>query len=320
MKKLLTCLTLLMCLVLVAFEEPKSDAVTLRWKLETGQLLRYRSELIQTQKTGDTLVTTRVGVVLRQVVRGISKDGVVSMDLTHDAIRMSVDGPAPVNYDSTRKGGDAKFNDLESTKVLAPLLDVRASMTMDPTGKIIELKGMSEAMEKVESSLETDSQRRIAEGIKHLFQDDALRQILEYNVFPAKSIAVDSTWSRKVEIEGSFGTMTVEYDYALTRVEKRGGIRVADIALKAKTTVEKDKKTAPVGVSIHTTAAELAGSMSFAIDSGRMTRLVADSSLTMRVTMPGPPAKDLETEIEFESEATMHQVIALLGEGDPAFE
>jgi hypothetical protein len=313
-KKLFACLIVLVCLVLTAFEEPKSAATALRWKLAKGQVLRYRSEMKQEQKTGDTVLTTRIDTVYRYEVRSVSSDGRITIDVTHEAIRVWMDGPTPVDFDSTRKGEAAKLNDPEFSVIFAPLIDVHASLEMDPSGKISGFKGMTEAVAKVVSSLKTDKQRELAEGVRSQFEDDSLRQTLEYNVFPTKTLAVDSHWARKVEFAATFGNVTVDYDYTLKGVEARKDGRVADIGVQAKTKIEKDPKAEPVGVGLRTTGSELTGSMSFAVDTGRMTHLEVDSSISLRVILPGPP------EMEIESESSMHQVVALLAADAPAFE
>lgn len=214
------------------------DGIALRWRGKVGDVLRMRMTMTQTMKGSmmPQAVESESAFVFRQEVEEVSPDGVGSLELEYEAVRMQVGGPAAMDYDSTRAGEEARKNDPKLAALFHPLLDATVHMKIEPSGRVTEIRGLEEALNEAFEGLETPG---MGEAFKQLFSENSLRRMVEVNVFPEKELAAGGTWQREIELEAPMlGTMVMAFENELVGTEERHGTDCARIAVTGEIKLE----------------------------------------------------------------------------------
>src|SRR5688572_33480639 len=91
------------------------DPILLRMRFSTGETLRQRITQVQSMDMGGMGSTeTKTAFVLRQVAEKVAEDGTGTLAVGYEAIRMNVQGPVSMSYDSTLEGEAAQANSAEA--------------------------------------------------------------------------------------------------------------------------------------------------------------------------------------------------------------
>ncbi len=299
----------------------EDDPVLLRWNLKAGEVLRYRLTMAQELTTSlppDAGIENELAMVLRQEVREVAADGTGSIDFGYEAVRMQVGGDEPRSYDSTRTGEDAKANDVLLGEMFAPLLEVKLTMKLEPTGRVSGFEGIDAVLEQMLSAQE--AKPATAEMLKGMFREEELRRMMEMNVFPEKALAKGDSWQREMDLElPMLGTLEIAIRNEFAGLEQRAGEPCARIALEAEIAFEATEAAAdsPMKLSLGESAGT--GSMLFGVAPGR----VLESDFDMRMEMDATlPALEEDAGLPKTMKMKVHMAIRarLLGEGEPAFE
>src|SRR5688572_1394197 len=163
------------------------DPVELRWRGKAGDALRYR--MTQKQTIGMSMMPqpteSETAFVFRQEVKELSSEGVGSLELEYEAVRLEVGGPQSMSYDSTRKGEETKKNDPDLAEMLEPILGARIRMKIDPSNHVVEIAGLAEAMDEAFDSLKASDG---GEAFKQLVNEENLRRMVEVTTFPEQAL------------------------------------------------------------------------------------------------------------------------------------
>lgn len=302
---------------------PAQDApVLLRWNLKVGEVLRYRMTVEQAMEMSvmpDAKMDQDMAMVLRQEVKQIGADGVATIDVSYEAVRMEVSGMASVSYDSTRTGEDTKKNDATLGEMFGPMLEVTLTMKLEPTGRISELKGVDAMLGKMLSSVGKQNPA-LEQMLKGGFGEEQLRKMFEANVFPEKPLAKGDSWTRDfVQEFPMLGTIKYVTENELAGVEERSGEPCARIAMEAKITLDPSGPSPEMPMKLSMDECKGTGTMYFAVRSGRLIENEFSATMDMDMSMPGAEeASGSPREMQMSLDLT--QRMRLLGKDEPAFE
>lgn len=318
MNTLLRAAALLAVLALGANSTAPQEPVRLRLQFEAGECLRYRMTQVQTMESEllGTIATTS-SMVFRQEVASVAEDGTASLGLRYEAVKMDMDGPAAMSFDSTRTGEEAKKNDARLAKVFGPMLEARLGMTIEPSGRVTEITGFKELLEAALSGVSEGGNAEVGEMLKELLSEDALRKMVEINVFPAEPLAPGASWKRSLDQKiPMFGNLKVELDNTFAGTEEHAGSRCARIDVAGKLTFEKSAEPSPIPVEVSIASPALAGTMYFALERGRFLEMRLETSMDMHFSAKVEGGGGFEMEMGM----TTGQTLRLLNKDEPAFE
>jgi len=291
------------------------EEVELRWRGKVGDVLRYR--MTQHQTTEFPMMPegmeSESAFVIRQEVKEVSPDGIGTLDVGYEALRVDIGGPMPKSYDSTREGEEAGENDAELAAMFEPILDARLHMKIDPSGHILEIDGLAEVMEEVFDQLENPA---VGETFTQMFGEDSLRRMMEVNIFPSEPVSAGDTWQRTAELEAPMlGTMKFVFESEFQGVEKHAGSECAKIGVSGEMEIERaEDMSNPMEVSLDDS--DIAGTMFFALDNGYL----IESSMEMGMEFSFSAGEGKEDGMEMQMSSTTKQRMLRIGEDDPFFE
>lgn len=315
-------------ILLLAAAANAPEGVELRWRFKAGDVLRYRMVMkqeMQMSGPAEFETTTDMAFAMREEVKEVSPAGVAKIDVKYEALRAEMAMPmGDLSYDSTRKGEDAKKNS-EELSALAGLLDMQFHMEMDPTGRVLSVSGLKEAVEKAFADQGDDPMsKQMLSGLRKAFDEDRVREMFEFNVFPEKKLAAGDTWNRAFEIPAPMiGKMKYALDFKFDGTEDRAGAPIAKLSYVAKLTIEKGAADeAPVSdqfdMDIAMDSSDGKGTVLFDMRAGR----VLENNLTMKMdlTMTLRPTGDGNGQsMEMAMEMAMDMTVRLLGADEPPF-
>lgn len=304
----------------------EDDPILLRWNLKSGEFLRYRVTMVQEMATSlppeagveqEMAVEQEVAMVLRQEVREVAADGTASIDFGYEAVRIRVGGEEPRSYDSTRTGEDAKENDDSLSEMLAPLLEVKLAMKLEPTGRIAEIEGIEAVLKQMLSAGESPAMEKM---LKEMLREDNLRRMMEVNVFPEEALAEGDSWQRVVAQDlPMLGRLEFAIVNELAGLEQRAGEPCARIAMEAKIALEAGEPTADSPMKLSMAESTGTGTMLFGVAAGRL--FENDFSVRMEIDAAFPALEDAaDLPKTMRMSLGMALRTRLLEEGEPAFE
>ncbi len=288
--------------------------VELRWHGKVGDVLRHR--IVMTQSMENSMMPqgleSETSFVFRQEVKEVSPEGLGSLDVGYEAVRLDIRGPMSMSYDSTRKGEAAKQNNADLAAMLEPMLAVGFQMKVEPSGHIAEITGLEGTLDKAFDQLRTPG---LGEMFKQLFSQDSLRRMIEVNTFPARPLSAGDTWTRAMEVQAPMlGTLKLAIENELQGVEKRGDRECAKIAISGAAEFEGGAEDSPVQVEASMDDSNISGTMFFALDSGYL----IESS--MRTSMDLLMSFGQDGGMQVKMSMVTQQRTVRIGEEDPLFE
>ena len=307
------------------------EDVRLAWKLKEGEVLRYRMVQDSHQTItgpGEFEVSSTVSQVIREKVKSVSPDGVASLECTWEAVKVHMTQPmvGEMDFDSTQAGSAQSAPG--PLKGFANLPGATFEMDMKPTGEVVTLHGISDAMKKVFSA-DDPSTRQIRDMMERSFNDDSMKHNLETAILPEKPVAVGGKWARDTEFElHKLGKMKAHFDFTFTGMEDQGGGSCAKVNAKYEMTMgpsKPDMSSSPGGehmdVDLTMDDAGGEGTIHFSPEKGRLVHsaLVTDMDMNMSIKPKGQDKGD-EGKMEMAIKATLKLTVSLLGADEPAFE
>lgn len=317
MNTVLRSASLLAVLALGATASSLEDRVALRWKLATGESLRYRitqDQTIESEMIGE--ITNNSAFVIRQDVSAVATDGTADLELRYEAIRLENGGPAAMSYDSTLTGEAAKRNDSRLAKIFEPMLGAKLGMKLEPTGRVAALSGVDAMLADAFDGLGTAQPGDPTAMLKEMFTEDSMRKLVELNVFPTDAIEAGHAWNRTVEQKlPMFGSLKISLDNTFTGVEEHAGSRCAKISVAGTMSLEPSADQAvPMELSIESPT--ISGVMYFALENGRLVEMLMDTTMDMHMSAGGESGKGFEMDMSISS--SQRQV--LIAKDAPFFE
>ncbi len=307
----------LIALITASAQDPSAKDFDLRWRGKAGDVLRLRLSMSQTFENSmvPQAVESETTFVFHQRVKSVSPEGIGTMELDYEAVRMRLTGPMSTSYDSTLEGDAAGQNDSEMAALFGPLLAASIELEIEPSGRIRELRGLEQALQDAFDNLENDQMR---EAFKQMFGEESLRRMVELQVFPDKPVAVGDTWQRDMDMKvPMLGTMRFDFDNEFRGVERHNGTDCARVDVGG--TIELDSSGAdfPVPMEASMADSDVSGTMFFDLENGFLVESEMTNALDLEMSFePGGESEEVGIRMSIETEQRMLRI----AEDAPFFE
>ena len=282
--------TLSVGLVVAAAASHSAQAETLlRWKFEKGQkthmVITQEMQMKMVMQENPVLMTTTSTMEFDWEVTALDEQGVATMSMTTDRIRMKMKGPQGVmmEYDSQ---SDKKPEGMAA--MMAPMfkgmLNKPYTTKMDSRGKILEMKlpqGLAESMNKLPGGAQLGS----------MFTEESMKGMAEIATFPEKPLKPDDTWTRTATIKNPVGgDMITETTFRYVGSEVRDGRELEKITMDVKMRVGEGGN-----VKMKITDQATKGTIYFDNAAGQFVSSESKSKMKMKISVLG---QDMVQEME----------------------
>jgi hypothetical protein len=286
---------------------PVQEGVELRWRGRPGDVLRVRLTMGQTVTNSMMAepIESESVMVMRQEVMDVSPEGVGSLDVTFEAVRMRTGGPMAMEYDSTREGGEG--NDPTLAAMFEPMLGADLHMKVEPSGRVVEVGGFEDLFDGLKAG-----SPELAEMVEKMFGGESLKRMLEVSVFPEEKLVAGDSWKREVALEAPMlGTMALVFENVFEGTEERGGAQCARIAVRGTIELRASDPASPLKTTLDDSS--LAGTIYLALESGFLVESSMDTTMDFTMSMSSEAEGITMTMVS-------KQRMARIGKDDPLFE
>jgi len=296
------------------------EGLELAWRGQVGDVLRQRMHLSQVTENSMLPVRfeTRSEMVLRQEVLAVSPEGVGTIELRYEAMRLESQGLTRARYDSTLTGAQAADNDARLTSLFGPMLQARLTIDVEPSGRVRRIVGLEQALHAVIArTVDAES----AQLLQQAFSEDSVRRMVELNVFPPR-LQRGARWERTLSVDlPGLGTMETLFESRLVGTRERQGESCARIRIGGAIRLLDGAPVPPPGTPraerVHLDEGQVAGEMDYALSSGFLleSALATHMVLTMQLADDRPPGMPEEIRVE----TTTEQALVRIGLDEPFF-
>jgi hypothetical protein len=281
--------TLLAGLAPVAVE---AQAVELRYQFPQGMDLRY--EMVQRSTTsfpglGEMVQTMRQGMRM-EVVEQVPPDGALVRN-TVESIRMELVSPmGSQSYDSA-EGAPTD----PAMRPLAAMVGMASEAVMSTDGRVLEAGDLSEILERMTEDMDPEAVALLeatmgAEAVENLFAQN-------FQSLPAGPVSPGESWDYAMSLPApGLGTLETRFVHTLERVESRGGIQVALVAITGSLGGLMPDPDSPMAGMMQFEGGDISGRMEFDLTNGRILESV--TTTLMRMGVMGQ-SMESETEVTF---------------------
>jgi len=204
----------------LAMKFTPDDAGT--YKVTTEMIKDYRFEQPTAGKLVEQQSVTKIETEFLRKVESVDKQGNALVTITLNAIKFTV-----VDKDDTKLDVDSKRKS-DKSKPLAKLVGQSYKIKITPAGgvKVVNAK-------KIRSMVKSGHDGQVA---KNFLSNDSIVKRHEVPALPdsGQNLAAGSTWSRiKASPQGLLTPKSYEKIYTLSKIENRGGKKVAVVEMNA---------------------------------------------------------------------------------------
>jgi len=284
--------------------DPDGEKVELRLKLKKGQKVRLRT--LNEQKIHQVIqgraqdMDQTIGMGMTMDVKDVDKEKNMEILVSYHWIKfVQRGGPAVIEFDSDNPPKDLH----PAVKMFAALKDKGFTMKVNPLGKVLNIKGAGEMLNKAleEAKLPPGPQTEaVKKNLKQQFSDEALKKSMGnlFAIYPEKAVGVGSKWKMKNEGSGAF-TMTLYNTYVMTSLEgKKAAVKVESVV----STGEKGN-TMDVGKMkmTYSMQGKQGGDISIDVETGLTEKATLKQNITGTMKMDMGPGKSMSWPITIKS-------------------
>lgn len=261
---------------------------------------------------------TKQVFTLSQEVKDVNDQGLATIELKHESIQGEVDNPmmGKTSFDSTKEE-DRKRVEIDPRLAIYALylkmIGKPITMKMDPQGKIIEVKGLTEMMQDI------IKESPAVEMFKDMFTDKYFKDMLQqcFVLLPEEPVAKGDSWENPFELPIlSFGTckgnVTSTYQgkqsilRSTTKDESVGQRECAKIDQTAIMTFSIAPNS-PLGMmpDMKLEVDKSTGTIYFDLEEGIIVKSKVKIEMTGTITMTMPEMQDEETDEPVKMELQM---------------
>ena len=290
-------------LVALLFSAPVSNAraQTLRWKLKTGEVLKYSTEQKQAmtvKQMGREHKQTRTHTIdYRWTVKDVSDNGDAEIILKIEHLTMKVSAPPlmPFEYDSNAPKADVPEPFEAELQLLKATIGAEFSFKMKPSGEIQDIKIPEPTLKRLREGLPKDAAAGTA------LSDQVLKDILMQSSpppFPQEPLEVGKTWASKPSKLTIPGLWTLVTDKVFTfQGPETKNPKLMSIGTECRVTLEPMEN-----VAARIRSQEGKGSLTFDAEGGHIVSSRLTQKAEMSMSMQG---QELEQMTESTSTMTL---------------
>jgi hypothetical protein len=264
----------------------ETRAETLRWKLNSGDVLHYTleaKESLNFKVSGKDKKSTRTNTLnLSWTVKTVSANGDAEITLRFDRIRMRIEQPPfmPLEFDSNPSKVELPEEFESQGRQIKALAGAEFTFTLRPTGEVDNLKIPPQTLKNLRDGAgqEAAAQSMISEqGLKDMLLQSSPP------TFPAESLEPGKTWTvkpSKMPIPG-LGSLKVEQVFTFQGQDPKTP-RLLLVGIEARVNFEPAEN-----VTAKIRAQEGKGSLTFDTETGRIVSSRNDQKMEMSISDRG---------------------------------
>jgi hypothetical protein len=284
------------------------EKVDLRFRLEKGQeykvLTTMEQEIVQWLQGNEMEVLQTIGIGQTLKVTDVDDKGAMTVAATFGPVAMKMEGPqGSFEFDSEDPPDEVPL----AAQGMAAILGCSFTMKFTPKGKIEELTGVDEMLDKMFEGIELpdgELKDKMLEDMKKQFGADALKEMMEnmMAMFPDKPVGVGDFWKQKVTITRGF-PMVIESTYTLAGREDG----VAE--LEVESTIEPNADAEPMKVGPMSMKFKLKGTQEGTLKINEATGWFVEGKMTQEMEgetiISGAPGQGEEMSIPMRIKSTI---------------
>ena len=225
------------------------------------------------------LINQAIGMNYAMDVTDVDAKGNYIVKLTFRATKFNQSmGTTKVSYDSAKPPEKIP----PAAVGFAALVDQSLDLTMAPSGKVLEVIGTDEMLDKIVAKATVilgNKSEELEKALKDQFSAAKLKQQIETSteIYPDKPVGVGDSWSKTVDIDG---VMSMQLDNTWTLKSRKAGI--AKVALDTKIRTSPDAN--PMKLGTMNVGYELSGTQTGEIAIDEATGMPTVSTLKQDIT------------------------------------
>ncbi len=255
-----------------------AQQVELRWNFEAGDEHLYEmSQLTRTHMGGMGEMMQTQTTRYRQEVVDVDADGTARIEVTYDAIRMEMDGPAgSMSWDS----------DVDEADGENPLGMGMGGMVGQTFTVVVTSDGIVRSVEGVDAMMEAMLEGAPPEAraiMESTFGDEGMVDMMQqsFQSFPSGPVEPGADWESSISVNVGFGTMTSTYLHTLREVTQEDGRTVALISVEGETGGLDPDPDNPMAAMIQSEGGPVKGEIVFDVERGLMIRGTTETTVRM---------------------------------------
>ena len=258
--------------------------VTLRWKFEKGDELRYvleqNTDMTMTGlPTGDMSMIQNQKIFMTWKVGKVGKDGTADVSQKISRVVMTMEG-GPF--------GNVKLDTEDDTLPDNPIVQIIAGPFKAMVGPEFKLQ-INGRGEIVRITIPEEVKRAVTTpGAAGFISESNLKQMFKFSTLLAKEpVSKDHKWSYEETIDMPFGAMHTSNTCTYKGVEEKGDKKLHRIDLKTTTSILKSEKGSLAPFEMEIKKQKASGRMLFDNEAGRLVHSVMNQELVMEVKTRG---------------------------------
>lgn len=202
----------------------QADAVDLRWKLEKGQQLRYKTTHKSLAEGGGVFLEKEMAVTYLHSVTDVDAEGTATLRCAYEGIAAWSKGLQEYRYDSEKDKASPKD---PGVRMLSRLVGQSFTVKMSPSGRVVEVLGFDKILEAiVKDAPDEDAGRR---ALQQVFSNESTKSLMQqiYLPLPGKKVSPGDSWSNELALQmpGVMGEAKLATQSRLAAVD-RGEARI----------------------------------------------------------------------------------------------
>ncbi len=244
-------------------------AESLRWKLNTGDVIHYRLEekqVLGLKGAGKEKKSTKSSTTdLTWTVKNLTADGAAEVGIRIDRVRVRIEQPPymPIEFDSN-PGSAAVPDEFESAdRQIKATAGAEFAFTLRPNGEVDDIKVMPQTLKSLREALPQEG------GGQEAVSEQSLKEILSQSSppsFPVESVEIGKNWAAKptkIAVPG-LGTLKIDRVFTFQGPDPKAA-KMLSVGVETRATFD-----AAENVNAKIRAQEGKGTVTFDADAGRI--------------------------------------------------
>jgi hypothetical protein len=214
----------------------------------------------------------------------------VELEFLSAQMAVTSGGKTVLSFDSTKKTANDNANPAAAAaqKSVAALfqniIGAKLQFFLDASNQVERIEGI----DALTSRLGTSGQADATAGIKHMFSEGYLKQMLEGNRYlPPKPVQPGDEWPLQMEYEmGELGTLMIDISTTFVRWETHGKRTCARLEFQGTFKTKPDQNPTSTGMAMNIQEGDSSGVSWFDPELGKVIETMANQDVKMSMTLP----------------------------------
>jgi hypothetical protein len=214
----------------------------------------------------------------------------VELEFLSAQVAQATGGKTVFSFDSTKKTANDSANPaaVAAQQLLAGMfqnvIGTKLQFFLDASNQVERIEGL----DALTSRLETGGQANATTGIRYMFSEGFLKQMLGGDRYvPTKAVQPGDTWPLQMEYDMSeLGTLMIDYSITFEKWETHGKRTCARLEFQGTFKTKPGQTTPSTGMTMNIQEGDTSGVAWFDPELGKVIEMIANQDINMSVTLP----------------------------------